>query len=74
MRSGLIVSFGCVGGVIGLAIAFASLSISDHQGTTGLIALLLIMMFVGIGAVVGAAIGIVGSIIIRLLGFLLLSF
>ena len=64
--TGLIVSFGFVGGVIGLAIAFASLTMDSAFASSGLIGLLLIMMFVGIGAVVGAAIGIVGSIIIGL--------
>ena len=62
--TGLIVGFGSVGAVIGLVIAFATMS--SEMASAGLIGLLIIMLIVGIGAVVGAAIGIVISIIIGL--------
>ena len=62
--TGLIVGFGCVGGVIGLVIAFATMS--SEMANYGLIGFLIIMMIGGIGMVVGAAIGIVVAIIIGL--------
>ncbi len=62
--TGLIVGFGSVGAVIGLGIAFATMS--SEMASAGLIGLLIIMLIGGIGMVVGAAIGIVVAIIIGL--------
>jgi hypothetical protein len=61
----LIAGFGSAGAVIGLVIAFVTMS--SEMANYGLIGFLIIMMVGGIGAVVGAAIGIVVAIIIGLI-------